>query len=306
MKSYIGVTDYDWFELFRSQPELEEVNFWQPGGTRQFRALDPGDLFFFKLHSPRNVIVGGGLFAHSSLLPISLAWSAFGIGNGVRSLEEMRERTRRYRRSDGDSKADFTIGCILLTQPFFLPETAWIPVPTDWSPNIVQGKGYDLTVEPGATLYRQLQSSWSGLDAALSLTEGPRWGEPVLVRPRLGQGSFRIVVTDAYERRCAITGERILPVLEAAHVKPYSDGGEHRVDNGLLLKSDLHTLFDRGYVTVTENHRVEVSRRLREEFRNGRYYYALHGQELRPPATPSARLSRENIRWHNENIYRAA
>ena len=41
MKSYVGVMDSDWFELLRSQPHLEEVNFWQPGGSRQFRALRP-------------------------------------------------------------------------------------------------------------------------------------------------------------------------------------------------------------------------------------------------------------------------
>lgn len=304
MKSYVGVTDSDWFDLLRSQAGLEEVNFWQPGGTRQFRALDPGDLFLFKLHSPQNFIVGGGFFAHSSLLPISLAWSAFGVGNGARSLDEMRRRTLKYRRSDGDAKADFTIGCIILTQPFFLPETAWIPVPNDWSPNIVQGKGYDLTVEPGASVYRQLQELLRA--SAMWAHEGPRYGSEVLVRPRLGQGAFRIVVTDAYERRCAITGERILPVLEAAHVKPYAEGGAHRVDNGLLLKSDLHTLFDRGYLTVTEDLRVEVSRRLREEFQNGKYYYALQGQALRPPAAAQARLAVENIRWHNEQVFRAA
>lgn len=304
MKSYVGVTDSTWFELLRLQPHLEEVNFWQPGGSRQFRALTEGDLFLFKLHSPRNYIVGGGLFAHFSLLPISLAWSAFGISNGARSLDEMRQRTMQYRRSSSDLKADFTIGCIILTQPFFLSEDRWIPVPHDWSPNIVQGKGYDMSVEPGATLYRQLLDSLAGLrvqDADL-----PRFGEGVIVHPRLGQGSFRIVVTDAYERRCAITGERVLPVLEAAHVKPYSEGGQHRVDNGLLLRSDIHTLFDRGYLTVTEDLHVEVSKRIKEEFQNGKDYYSLHGQELRHPALESGELAVENIRWHNEKIYQAA
>ena len=82
---------------------------------------------------------------------------------------------------------------------------------------------------------------------------------------RLGQGAFRIVVTDTYDRRCALTGERTLPVLEAAHIKPYSSGGAHDITNGLLLRSDLHTLFDRGYLTVTPEYRLEVSRRIREE-----------------------------------------
>lgn len=83
MKSYVGVTDFDWFELLGRQHDLDEVNFWQPGGSRQFKALSAGDLFLFKLHSPRDFIVGGGIFAHSSLLPLSLAWSSFGIANGV-------------------------------------------------------------------------------------------------------------------------------------------------------------------------------------------------------------------------------
>ena len=70
----------------------------------------------------------------------------------------------------------------------------------------------------------------------------PRYGSASMVFPRLGQGSFRVLVTDAYGRQCAATGERTLPVLQAAHIHPYAVGGPHRVDNGLLLRSDLHTL----------------------------------------------------------------
>src|SRR5690606_11461688 len=81
--------------------------------------------------------------------------------------------------------------------------------------------------------------------------EGPRYGAEYLARARLGQGAFRVLVTDAYQKRCAISGERTLPVLQAAHIRPYAAAGPHRVSNGLLLRSDLHILFDRGYVTVT-------------------------------------------------------
>jgi len=61
------------------------------------------------------------------------------------------------------------------------------------------------------------------------------WGEPTLIRPRLGQGAFRVIVTDNYARRCAVTGERTLPALDAAHIRPYADHGEHDPSNGLLL-----------------------------------------------------------------------
>ena len=141
MRTFVGITDWDWFELLRSQPGLDEVNFWQPSGSRQFRALNPGELFLFKLHSPRNYIVGGGLFAHSSLLPISLAWEAFGIANGAVDFTQMRARVERYRRQGHEQFTDYTVGCILLEQPFFLNESQWIPVPGDWSSNIVQGRG---------------------------------------------------------------------------------------------------------------------------------------------------------------------
>ena len=53
--------------------------------------------------------------------------------------------------------------------------------------------------------------------------------------------------------------------------------------NGLLLRRDIHSLFDAGYVTVTPDFRFEVSRRIKEEFENGRHYYALHGQMINAP-----------------------
>lgn len=300
MRAFIGVTDRDWFDLLRSKPELDEVNFWQPSGSRRFGSLQPGELFLFKLHSPHNFVVGGGVYAHSTLLPISLAWESFGTGNGAASLLEMRNRVAKYRK-DADRVADYTIGCVLLEQPFFLPEGQWIPVPEDWSPNIVQGKGYNLTEGYGKALWAQLQNTRQVIE---QLPQAPRYGVPTLSLPRLGQGSFRVLVTDAYDRRCTVTNERTLPALEAAHIKPYAECGEHRVENGLLLRRDLHALFDRGYVTVTPELRLEVSKRIREEFENGREYYRLHGVAIRPPADMPYRPSSELLRWHNEEIYR--
>jgi putative restriction endonuclease len=302
MKAFVGITDRDWYDLLSGRPQLEEVNFWQPSGNRQFRALSPGELFLFKLHSPENFIVGGGVYAHSSLLPISLAWESFGISNGARNLTEMRTRVAKYRVQSEDRTADYTIGCILLEQPFFLPQERWIPIPSDWKANIVQGRGYDLTTQPGLSLWNRLQSSLATVPA---LRDGrPQYGEPVLTLPRLGQGSFRVLVTDAYQRRCAVTSERTLPALDAAHIKPYSESGLHLVSNGILLRRDLHALFDKGYVTITPTMHVEVSRRIREEFENGRDYYRLHGGPIRLPEDPADRPSPEFLEWHNTNVYR--
>lgn len=307
MNAYVGITDSDWFSLLAAQPDIGEVNFWQPGGQRLFKAIQPGEIFLFKAHR-RDVILGGGVFAHASLLPVSLAWSTFGIGNGATSLQEMRRRVEKYRRQPALPHEDYTIGCVVLVQPFFFPEGQYVAVPGDWEPNIVQGRRYDLAQEPGLSMFHAVHERlgllhWSSLSRPMVAEPVSRYGPPTLIQPRLGQGAFRVVVTDAYERRCAISGERVLPVLEAAHVRPYAEGGLHQLDNGLLLRSDLHTLFDRGYITVTPDHHVEVSKRIREEYENGREYYALHGSEIRAPRAGMPQLSAENLQWHCSNCY---
>lgn len=298
----VAVTDDDWFEMLRRQPHLAEVNFWAPSAAN-FRALQPGELFLFKLHSPRNVIVGGGVFAYASALPCSLAWDAFREANGARSAHEMRARIAKYRRLDPSDRSDFAVGCRILTQPFFFEEPDWIPVPKSWSANIVSFKTYDTDDAEGRALWEAVSERMARSPV---FADGPadRFGSPLLVRPRLGQGAFRVLVTDIYSRRCAVTQERTLPALEAAHIRPYTDGGEHEARNGLLLRRDIHSLFDAGYVTVTPSFRFEVSRRIREEFDNGKHYYALHGQQIVVPERVSQRPDASVLSWHNELCFR--
>ena len=73
------------------------------------------------------------------------------------------------------------------------------------------------------------------------------YGSPVMIMPRLGQGSFRVLVTDVYQRRCSVIQERTLPVLDAVHIKPFGKSGPHSVNNGVLFRSDIHKLLDAGY-----------------------------------------------------------
>ncbi len=299
----IAVTDGDWFEMLRRQPNLGEVNFWAPSAA-SFRALQPGEMFLFKLHAPHNVIVGGGIFAYANTLPCSLAWAAFGEANGARSAQEMRARIARYRKAAPGDRSDFEIGCRILTQPFFFEEPDWLPVPASWARNIVSFKTYDTSDGEGKALWEAVGDRLAPRPPAGAAEASTRFGAPHLIRPRLGQGAFRVLVTDIYQRRCAVTQERTLPALEAAHIRPYGDGGEHEARNGLLLRRDIHSLFDAGYVTVTPDLRFEVSRRIREEFDNGRHYYALHGQAIAPPSDLRQRPDPGALTWHNENSFR--
>lgn len=310
MRLYVGVTDQNWFNyLAREQPD--EINFWQPGGKQAFKALEPSELFLFKLHSPMNFIVGGGFFVRHAFLPISLAWEAFGTNNGTSDYYAFRNAIYKYRKSDYRTEPDPVIGCIILSSPFFFERQDWIPIPEDWKPNIVQGKTYDTGTVIGRKLYNQVQyilnlRNLEQTERIAENKEGHRYGSGHMVYPRIGQGTFKIMVTEAYHRRCAITGEKTLPALEAAHIRPYSQDGPHLTSNGLLLRRDVHTLFDRGYITINEDLQIEVSKRIKEDYGNGREYYALHGKKLAAiPDKVQDRPSKQFLLWHNENVYMA-
>lgn len=311
MKFWVGVTDTEWFN-FLSNIAPDEVNFWQPSGNVTFQALKPGELFLFKLHSPFNFITGGGFFVSFSRLPISVAWQTFGEKNGAASYELLRSRIMKYRVQHKTYEPDPIIGCIILTSPFFFTKDEWIPVPKDWNPSLVRGKTYDYHEPIGAALWLAVQeriqnksiSKKVNEKGSIFAEESSSYGPEYLIRARLGQGAFRVLVTEAYQRSCGITGERTLPVLEAAHIKPYVDSGPNKVNNGLLLRSDIHKLFDLGYLTITNDFNVEISKRIKEEYENGRDYYLLHGNKLKAmPSNVKDCPSREYIEWHNQNIY---
>jgi putative restriction endonuclease len=321
VKFWLGVTDTNWYRFLRDK-KPEDINFWQPSGHQQlFRAIEKGAPFLFKLKAPLNAIGGVGFFSVQAFLPISVAWDAFDERNGCASFSEFRRMIDAYRRKrEKELQENPVIGCLILTNPVFFDDDEWIALPEDWNNSIMVGKAYDDTNEIGADLWDQVQqrlekkhffdtaSDTSGNQLIVdgSIQESPRYKENVLSRVRLGQGAFRILITQAYQGRCAITGEHTLPVLEAAHIKPFSESGPHTVSNGLLLRSDLHKLFDNGYITITPEYRLEVSNRLKEEYNNGKIYYEMNGRRLLvTPEHLRDKPDTELLRWHNETIYKA-
>ncbi|HXB11885.1 MAG TPA: HNH endonuclease, partial [Bacteroidia bacterium] len=274
MKFYVGVTDTEWYK-YLSTINPEDINFWQPGGRAAFKVLSPGAPFLFKLKSPINAIAGIGFYSSHSILPISMVWDIFGNRNGAETYEEFYSNIQRLRQKDNALNYNPQIGCIVLTNPIFFKQEDWIPSPIDWSPSIVQGKSYTDEDPVGKDLWRKVELAISkyplyrqneGIKSQLILEEPEsQYGNSVLIKVRLGQGAFRVLVTDAYSRKCAITGEKTLPALEAAHIKPFAKSGPHFISNGLLLRSDMHKLFDTGYITITNDLKVEVSKKIKEE-----------------------------------------
>jgi putative restriction endonuclease len=312
---YIGLTDPDWYSFLSTHKQIDEVNFWQPHGGRAFRALKAGDMFFFKLRAPQKAIAGFGFFERYESLPAWLAWECFGEMNGAPDFVSMIERIARLRGEHGPliGSGDFQIGCIMLSAPVFFTEAEWVSPPNDWAKTgIQQGKRYDLSSGEGHRILEECLNRaqagahyWNVESNAFSVAEeSPRYGSPIEVHPRLGQGLFSFAVREAYGGACAVTHEHSVPALEAAHIKPYSQGGRHRVDNGLLLRSDLHRLYDRGYVTVTADYMFRVGDRLREEFKNGRSYYILNNQTIEIPEKEVWRPDKELLAWHAQTVFK--
>ncbi|HLK15888.1 MAG TPA: HNH endonuclease signature motif containing protein [Fimbriimonadaceae bacterium] len=207
---------------------------------------------------------------------------------------------------------DRSVGCIILGEPTFFEERDWIPTPPDWAGNIVKGRTYSTSTEIGAMLWNEVQARLAGYvprPAANMVREAAQpslemYGRPALVRPRLGQGSFRLMTLDNYRHTCCITGETTRDVIEAAHILPVSRGGEHRLDNGLALRADMHILYDRGLLAIDPNYRVHVSPRIRHQYHNGVVYYTHEGQQLRvlPDDAPS-RPNRDFLDRHYREAF---
>jgi putative restriction endonuclease len=310
MNGYVAITDHDWYLSLRGQGAWDEVNFWQP---RASNLLDPpiGMPFFFKLRASHgSPIVGFGHFSWRSRLPAWMAWQEFGTRNGAATKVEMLHRIGALRNERVvDLTGKYEIGCLLIAQPVFFDEPDWVRSPADWSASIQRGKGYDISVGEGLRIHQEClerarrpafaavaNDSTASLDAA-------RFGAERQIRPRLGQGGFRVAVTDVYRRQCAVTTEHSLPALEAAHIRDYAEGGQHDIRNGLLLRADIHRLFDGGFVTVTPDYRFKVSRRLREDYSNGRIYYELQeaierSGRIHLPKDASHYPDPEALAWH--------
>ncbi len=310
MKFYVGITDSDWFNHLKSiQPD--EVNFWRPLATTNFRAIEPGAPFLFKLHHPDNYIVGGGFYSGFTVIPVSMAWEAFGEKNGVADLQTLQARIRKYKGKSGATSPDPEIGCVILSNPFFFDRQDWIPSPVDWSKNIVQGKTYSDIDIVGSELWLQVkarietESLYSGLNVARIPLHHERLvlGKKYLQTARLGQGAFRLMTLDNYEKRCCITGESTLPVLEAAHIKPVALGGQHELQNGLVLRADMHILYDKGLIGVDPDFRIHVSSQIRDQYLNGKVYYAHDGREIALPSSAELRPDRDTLDWHMQEVF---
>jgi putative restriction endonuclease len=201
---WTGVTDYGWYS-FRSERGFDEVDFWRPSGQAPFTTLPAGTPFLFTLKAPHNAIAGGGYFVSFSKRPLNMAWEAFGQQNGAATYLVVEQRIRRLHSGE---RTVPEIGCRVWVQPFFLERKDWIPVP-NWAQNTVKGQTCDTETTVDAWLWNEVQQCLRD-KAILDLVAepaaengGPRYREQFLTRSCLEQGSFRVLASEAYGKRCA-------------------------------------------------------------------------------------------------------
>ena len=289
------------------------MNFWKPLGEKSFGAVPSGAPFLFKLRKPEHCIVGVGYFMSQIALPLSIAWETFGVRNGAAEYEGFAHAIRKYRAAHKKSSLlNPVINCLVLTAPIFFRKPDWIPAPESWGNSIVTGKVYNTSEAVGSRLWADVSATMlryrqDSLTQELATTdslvlESPGIYREALTKVRIGQGAFKALVTQAYDKKCAISGEKTLPVLEAAHIQPFSQAGPNSLGNGLLLRSDLHKLFDRHYLTIDADDRtVHVSSRIKEEFQNGKEYYRFDGQPLRMlPKSLHDQPAKQYLQHHNQ------
>lgn len=196
---------------------------------------------------------------------------------------------------------DPEIGCILLDKCVFLPDNM-----------------QKTAEEHGLNFPRQIVKFKTFDQQPLSLSEDPQDTEDLndktddsipysdedgrkrtlasIVR-RMGQPAFRNALISAYDGKCAMTGCNVLDALEAAHITPYMGEQTNTIQNGLLLRADIHTLFDLGKIAISSNDfRIILQRELRES-----HYANLHGKMLTVPKNTSSWPSRSALDKHKKD-----
>ncbi|MDP3690973.1 HNH endonuclease [Bradyrhizobium sp.] len=125
-----------------------------------------------------------------------------------------------------------------------------------------------------------------------------------IVRDRI----FRSVVLSAYDARCAVTSLKLIngrgrAEVDAAHIRPVEANGPDIVSNGLALSGTAHWMFDRGLISIAEDHEILISRHVNDTA-GVRTLINKTGRILAPVRTVD-QPHPHFLRWHRENCFKA-
>lgn len=299
MTAVYASTSPRWFSaLSELTPRPSRVAFWQPtsGIPHKIKVGEPW--FFVEKGAPR--VLGFGRFLGHEGITISGLWDRYGQATGTTSENALLGEITSAKKGKAGT-GDTQIGNVILSD--FTPFSQPVSLPPLDLPKLNRAFQYvpagnsilDLADQKPTTLERDLAMAEAevkregGFDPT-SITDARRKVLASIVR-RQGQTKFRNELMEAYEGRCAISNCAIPELLEAAHIHPYKGAETNDVRNGILLRTDLHTLFDLGLLAIdTGSWAVLISPRLL-----GSNYEQFSRRKLRRPRDEAQHPSAEEL-----------
>jgi len=278
----ISPTDIDWFNFIKANSFVSEVNFWTPTSWNISR-LKPGDKFYFMLKAPIRKIGGGGTFKEYIDLSIEKAWNRFGLKNGCANKRELIDRLNRYRTKRSTEEgisSEGKIGCIILQDVEVWDEDKYVDLKDtsiSFPDQVVKIKYFTEGDVFLATPSVSKSTNFMPLPSGIF-----KEGSTATITARKGQGSFKGMIAKVYGNACCISQEATPELLEAAHIQPYFNESSHHSQNGLLLRVDLHKLFDNGLLYIDSDYIIHISPYLKSD-----YYRNFHGETIRLPKNKS-------------------
>jgi putative restriction endonuclease len=296
-------TDRDWINSLADSQKRDNVNFWRKD-VRNLSLL-PGDIFYFKIRGGLT-IAGRGYFREQRTLSIQDAWSRFRLGNGVANLAELEQRAKAVLQVEGNR-----VNCLVLDGVEILSDAQRPQIEeSDFPRNIMGAKffqddeipyiasAFSASTTPSILLSgeaaAQFQQDFDPENISTSRSAALR-----AICARRGQTAFRAMLLSAYKGKCAVTGEGTEETLEAAHIHPYLGEDTNTIQNGFLLRSDWHTLFDLGLWTIADDYTIQIGSKLRSPA-----YRDYSGRPLLLPTHTSHRPSKPALKFHREKIFR--
>lgn len=293
----IAPTDMNWFNFLKEHDYNSFLNFWTPTPWN-IKGLNNGSKLYFLLKSPVRKIAGYGEFQDYLNLSTHDAWVKFGQRNGCNNKGELISKVQTYLSKNSRKYSDdvvtvdnHIIGCIILKNCQFWDEENFI-VPKeydiDFANQIVKLKYFD-KYDP---FYLE-QTEYTNYQ----ILNEPKEEYRQTVNARKGQSTFKSNILKAYNNKCCISGETCQELLEAAHIQQYVNSNSHHIQNGLLLRIDLHKLFDCGLLRIDANYRVVISSEL-----SNSSYSQFNGIVIQLPDNPNHYPSKASLELRIKNF----
>lgn len=291
MSPVYAETTRAWFDEL-SRLRLNRVAFWQPTPAQPGQ-IGLGERWYFKeLGAPQ--ILGYGEFAGWERLSITDLFERYDAACGYRTVDELLSALRIVNPSAG---AQTEIGNIILEN--FTPFGEPISLQTLGLQDLSVRFAYLSDADPIASYIGGQRPNAPVTEFSLRNEDQARRAAASR-KVRIGQDDFRERLILRYGPICAFTGLQLVQTLQAAHIQPYVDEKSNHIRNGLLLRADMHRLFDLGLMTLTIDLRIRVSNRIINLDADVR---DLHGTQAKLDATGGILPSTAAIEFHAREIF---